>query len=164
MLEIAEAGFGLVGGGGDAAAEDVELDFDAEESLENAVVEVAGDAAPFAFDGAGAQMAEEEDVFERGADVAGDAFQPGKVGALERLVAVDEKQAARGLAELIEGYASMERMWSSCWVGPGRRGSVARRRPSRRSQPKPLPAPSRLFQQRVASISSRRKPSARARE
>src|ERR1700675_4965044 len=52
VLEVSEAGFGLVGGGYDFAAEDIELDFDAEQGLENAVVEVAGDAAAFAFDGA----------------------------------------------------------------------------------------------------------------
>ena len=45
---------GLIGGAGDAAAEDVQLDFDAQQGLENAVVEVAGDAAAFGFDGAGA--------------------------------------------------------------------------------------------------------------
>jgi hypothetical protein len=63
VLEVAEAGFGLVRGGDDFAAEDIELDFDAEEGLENAVVEVAGDAAAFAFDRAGAKKAQEEDVF-----------------------------------------------------------------------------------------------------
>src|SRR5580704_11734874 len=54
LLEVGEAGDGLLRSRGNAAAEDVELDFDAEESLENAVVEVAGDAAALGFDGAGA--------------------------------------------------------------------------------------------------------------
>src|SRR5580693_3837097 len=54
LLEGGEAVDGLVWGGRDAAAEDINLDFDAEEGLENAVVEVAGDAAAFSFDGAGA--------------------------------------------------------------------------------------------------------------
>src|SRR5579859_4754440 len=89
LLEVAEAGDGMVGSGGDPAAEDVELYFDAEEGLENAIVEVAGDAAALAFDGAGAEMAQQEDVFKRRTDVAGDALEPGEVGALEGLAAVD---------------------------------------------------------------------------
>src|SRR5580692_4994998 len=64
VLEIAKAGFGLVRGGRDLAAEDVKLDLDAEEGLKNAVVQVARNAAAFAFDGAGAEMAEKEDVFK----------------------------------------------------------------------------------------------------
>src|SRR5580693_1767596 len=104
VLKVAEAGFGLVWRDGDPAAEDVELNLDAEQGLENAVVKVAGDAAAFAFDGAGTKMAEEEDVLERGTDVAGDAFEPGEVGALERLAAVDEEEAAGGLAHLVKGY------------------------------------------------------------
>ena len=67
-------------------------------------MEVAGDAAAFALDGAGAQMPEEEDVFERGADVAGDALEPGEVGALEGLAGVDEEEAAGGLATLVKGH------------------------------------------------------------
>ena len=61
------------------SAEDVQLDLDAEEGLENAVMEVAGNAAAFRLDGAGAEMAQQEDVFEGGADVAGDALEPGQV-------------------------------------------------------------------------------------
>src|SRR5580704_18228195 len=104
VLEVAEAGFGLIGGGRDLTAEDVELDFDAEEGLEYAVVEVAGDAAAFAFNGAGPKMAEEEHVFEGGADMASDAFEPGEVRALEGFAAVDQEEAPGGLAELVEGH------------------------------------------------------------
>jgi len=53
LLEVGEAGSGLVRGSGDAAAEDVELNLNAEEGLQNAVVEVAGDAGAFGFDGTG---------------------------------------------------------------------------------------------------------------
>jgi len=36
------------------APEDIQLDFNAQKGLQNAVVEVAGDAAALGFDGAGA--------------------------------------------------------------------------------------------------------------
>ena len=53
-------------------------------------MEVPGDAAALAFNRAGAQMAQEEDVFERGADMAGDALEPGEVGVLEWLAAIEQ--------------------------------------------------------------------------
>jgi hypothetical protein len=51
-------------------------------------------------------VTEKKEVLEAGPDVAGEAFEPGEVGALEglaRLVAVDEEESAGGLAALIEG-------------------------------------------------------------
>src|SRR5271168_2615072 len=54
LLKIGEAGNGIFGRGGYPAAEDIELNFDGEEGLEDAVVKVAGDAAALAFDGSGA--------------------------------------------------------------------------------------------------------------
>src|ERR1700749_959221 len=78
LLEVGEAASGLLRGGGDLFAEDVELDFEAKQGLEDAVMEVAGDAAAFGLDGTGAQVAEQKDVFQGGADVAGDAFEPGQ--------------------------------------------------------------------------------------
>src|SRR6266704_3396426 len=52
--------------------------------------------------------------------------------------------------------------FSSCCAGPGSRGRFLIFRPSRRSKPKPEPGPESEFQQIVASMSSRRKPSVRA--
>src|SRR5260370_6130689 len=46
------------------AAQHIKLDFDAEERLKDAVVEIAGDAAAFAFDGAYAQAAQQKQIFE----------------------------------------------------------------------------------------------------
>src|SRR4029077_1675639 len=79
LLEVAEIGNSLVRRSSDLAAEDVKLDFDAQKGLENAVVEVSGDTAALAFDGPGAEVAQEEDVLERGTDMASDALEPGKV-------------------------------------------------------------------------------------
>src|SRR5215469_6191908 len=55
LLKVCEGIGSLLGGSGrDAAAKDVQLDFDAQKGLENAVVEVAGDAATLGFNCAGA--------------------------------------------------------------------------------------------------------------
>ena len=54
LLEVAEAGGGMIWGNGHFAAEDVELNLDTEQGLQDAVVEVAGDAGTLGFDGAGA--------------------------------------------------------------------------------------------------------------
>src|SRR6266481_4183594 len=54
LLEAGEAADGLFRGGGYAAAQDVQLDFDAQEGLKNAVVQVACYAAALGFDGTGA--------------------------------------------------------------------------------------------------------------
>src|SRR5579863_1750635 len=77
LLQVREAPGGLLGACGDLFAKDVELNLEAEQGLENAVVEVARDAATFGLDGAGAQVAEQKDVLERRADVTRDAFKPG---------------------------------------------------------------------------------------
>ena len=72
-------------------------------------------------------MAQEEDVFERGADVAGDAFEPGEVGALEGLAAVEEEETASGLATLVEGDgehgSNLKGMLG--WSGEARKGVEA---------------------------------------
>src|SRR5712692_5996453 len=44
-LKVGEGVGGLLRSGGNTTAENVQLDFDAEESLENAIVEIASDAA-----------------------------------------------------------------------------------------------------------------------
>src|SRR5207247_2733273 len=93
----------LVRRGGEFAAKDVELDFDAEESLENAVVEVAGDAAALAFDGAGAHVAQQEKIFERGGEMNDDAVEPVEIFAGKRSAAVENEKAAHGLAILFIG-------------------------------------------------------------
>jgi molybdopterin biosynthesis enzyme MoaB len=72
--------------------------------LENAVVEVSGDAAALAFDSPGAKVAQEEDVFERGTDVASDALEPGKVRVFKGFAAVDKEEAAGGLAALVKSH------------------------------------------------------------
>src|SRR5580692_7213559 len=77
LLEVGKAGGSFFGAGSSLFSEDVELNLEAEQSLKDAVVEVAGNTAAFGLDGTGAQMAEQEDVFESGADVARDAFEPG---------------------------------------------------------------------------------------
>src|SRR5207302_7999653 len=52
LLEVSE-GVDLVGScGGDLAPEDIQLDFDAEQRLQNAIVQVASDAAALGFNGA----------------------------------------------------------------------------------------------------------------
>src|SRR2546429_4989273 len=79
LLERSEAVRNGIIGGGDAAAKHIELNFNAEQSLKNAVVQVTRDARALCFDGAGAQMAQQEEVFERRSDVPGDAFKPGKI-------------------------------------------------------------------------------------
>src|SRR5579862_3237388 len=76
LLEVGEAAGGLLGGRSDLLAKDVELNLEAEQGLEDAVVEVAGDTAAFGLDGAGAQVAEQEDVLECRADVPGDTLEP----------------------------------------------------------------------------------------
>src|ERR1700729_2688193 len=47
LLEIGKAGEGLIGAGHGLFSEDVELNLEAEQGLEDAVVEVAGDTATF---------------------------------------------------------------------------------------------------------------------
>src|SRR6266566_1288552 len=51
LLEVSKGTGGLFGCSWDASAQHIELDLNAEEGLENAVVKVAGDAAPFSLDG-----------------------------------------------------------------------------------------------------------------
>src|SRR5277367_5979551 len=70
LLEIGEAVGGLFWAGGGLFAEHVELNLEAEQGLKDAVVEIAGDTAALGFNGAGPQVAQQEDVFESGADVA----------------------------------------------------------------------------------------------
>ncbi len=77
LLEVGEAGGGLFGAGRCLFSEHIELNLETEQGLQDAVVEIAGDTAAFGLDGAGAQVTKEKDVLERGADVAGDAFEPG---------------------------------------------------------------------------------------
>ena len=48
-------------------------------------MQIARDAAALPFDGAGAKMAQQKNIFKRGADVAGDAFQPLEVSLLKLL-------------------------------------------------------------------------------
>src|SRR5450432_3052377 len=69
-LQAQETGLGLLRGGCGLPAQHVHLNLDAEQRLQDAVVEVAGDAAAFGFDGAGAHMAQQKDVFQRGANMA----------------------------------------------------------------------------------------------
>src|SRR6185437_1334305 len=101
LLEVAQAGDGLVGSSGDPAPEDVELDFDTQEGLQDPIVEIPGDAAALAFNGPGAKMAQEEDVFKRRTDVARDALEPGEVGVFEGFAAIENEEAAGGLAALV---------------------------------------------------------------
>src|SRR5216683_419262 len=103
LLEVGEAGAGLFRRGGHAAAQHVQLDFDAEQRLQNAIVEVAGDAAALALDGAGAEVAEEKKIFEGWADMAGDAFEPNQIFTIERAASIEQEHAAGGLSQLIEG-------------------------------------------------------------
>src|SRR5260370_42375325 len=70
------------------AAQHIKLDFDAEERLKDAVVEIAGDAAAFAFDGAYAQAAQQKQIFEWRAK------KPGK--AVEEAEGPRKKRAPRG--------------------------------------------------------------------
>jgi hypothetical protein len=77
LLEVGDAAGGLFRGGRKTAAQYVELNLDAEERLEDSVVEIAGNPAAFRFDGASAQVPQKKDVFKGGTDVRGDAFKPG---------------------------------------------------------------------------------------
>jgi len=77
LLEGSEAGDGLFGRGGDTAAENVQLDLDAEKGLENPIVKVARDAATLCFDGPGAQVPQKKDVLKRRTDMRGNALEPG---------------------------------------------------------------------------------------
>src|SRR5258708_13734264 len=60
LLKVGEAGAGLFGRCGHAAAQDVELNFDAQQGLQNAVVKVAREAAAPPFDGAAPKRPEEK--------------------------------------------------------------------------------------------------------
>src|SRR5713226_7102561 len=104
LLEVAQAGDGLIRGERYLAPEDIELDFDAEQCLEYTVVEVTRYAAAFPFDGAGAQVPEEKNILERGTDVSGDALEPAKIFLSKGLAAIGKKNPADRLAFLIEGY------------------------------------------------------------
>src|SRR5882762_139424 len=77
LLKGGEADNGLFRSGGDAAAEDVQLDFDAEKGLENSIVKVSGNAAALGLNGARAQVPQKKDVLKRRGDVRGDALEPG---------------------------------------------------------------------------------------
>jgi hypothetical protein len=54
LLEAGEATNSVFWGGRCPAAQDVELDFDAQEGLQDSIMKIAGDAAALGFDGAGA--------------------------------------------------------------------------------------------------------------
>ncbi len=71
---------------GELLAEYAELDFEAEQGLQDAVVQIAGNAAALGFDGPVAQMAQQEEVFQRRPDVADDLFEPTQVGGQEAAV------------------------------------------------------------------------------
>ena len=55
-LETTKIDFVLVDGEADAAAQYVELNFDAEQCLQDSIVQITGDAAALAFDGARANV------------------------------------------------------------------------------------------------------------
>src|SRR5208283_2803818 len=77
LLQRTETGLHLVGLRGYFAAEDIELDLNAQQGLQNAVVKIAGNARALGFDGARAQMAKKKDIFEGCADVLRDPLHPG---------------------------------------------------------------------------------------
>jgi hypothetical protein len=77
LLKIGKAGNDLLGRGGNAAPEDIQLDFDAEERLEDPIVEVARNSRALGFNGASAQMTQKEKILEGGRNMPGDAFEPG---------------------------------------------------------------------------------------
>ncbi len=80
-------------------AQDVQLDIQAQKSLQDAVVQVPGDAAALGLDGAGAQMAHQKYVFKRWPDVPHNLLQPSQIAARKfpvRFLRVDQQDAARG--------------------------------------------------------------------
>src|SRR5579863_5789610 len=89
----------LLRGPRELVAQDVELDIEAEQGLENAVVEVARDAAALGFDGAGAQVAHQEDVLQRRPYVPDNLLEPAQITGGEfsvRFLRVNQQDAARG--------------------------------------------------------------------
>src|ERR1700733_612441 len=54
LLEVGEAGGGLVWAGRFLFSQDIQLNLETEQGLQDAVVEIAGDTAAFSLDGAGA--------------------------------------------------------------------------------------------------------------
>src|SRR6266568_10679 len=77
LLQAGEADDGQLRRRGSLSAQNVELDFNAQERLKYPVVQVARNAAAFSLDGAGTQMPQEKDVLEPGGHVRGNVFQPG---------------------------------------------------------------------------------------
>ena len=70
-------------------------------------MQVARDARSLGFDGAGAEMPEQKNIFQRRTDVQRHSFQPCKIFLVKRTVralAVDEKQPPGGLIVLVEGH------------------------------------------------------------
>src|SRR5579883_478812 len=106
LLKIGKAGGDLLGRGGNAAPEDIQLDFDAQERLQNPVVQIARNARALRFNGSSAQMPQEEEILESGRNVPGDAFEPGQVvlveGTAAVLPAVEKEDASDGLAALFK--------------------------------------------------------------
>jgi len=75
-------------------------------------------------------VTEKKEVLEARTDVAGQAFKPGEVGALERLaglVTVDQEKAASGLATLIEGNGHQRADLEFVLGGAGEAGDVLKR-------------------------------------
>src|SRR5271167_1010065 len=105
LLQGGQARFYLLGMRVDPPAKDVQLDLNAQQSLENAVVEVARNPGALCFDRPGAQMTKEKYVLQRTADMPGDLLEPGKVilaiGQAGRLT-IHQEKAPRCNAALIK--------------------------------------------------------------
>ena len=125
FLEVGELGGGLLGGLRELAAKDIELDIEAEKSLEDAVVQIAGDAAAFGFDGAGAEIAQKEDVFEWRAEMADDLFEPTKIAAGKGARRIDEDDAAGGATSSFDGDGEERASGEFVMSGAGRGGHGA---------------------------------------
>src|SRR5260370_1997908 len=87
------------------AAQHIKLDFDAEERLKDAVVEIAGDAAAFAFDGAYAQAAQQKQIFKWRAKMPDNAFEALEVLRKMRAPRVCQHEPADGFVIEIDRHA-----------------------------------------------------------
>src|SRR5438105_6623056 len=105
MLQTGQLFGDMLGGVRQAAAQDIQLDFNAEESLEDAVVEVAGDTASLAFDGAHAQAAQQKQVLEWRAEMPHHPFQALQILGKMRTPRIGQDQPPYALGIEIQGYA-----------------------------------------------------------
>ena len=76
LLQGGKSASRLVRIGGHFATQNVQLDIHAEQGLQNAVVNFAGDAAALPFDGVRADMAKQKQILQGLPEMANDSFQP----------------------------------------------------------------------------------------